>query len=48
MGGDHDEQASLILPTIGSPPHGRGPLNMLQRRIGRNGLTPAWAGTTPP
>ena len=46
MGGDHGSYPTRPKQPGGSPPHGRGPQRR-HRGVGRReGLTPAWAGTT--
>ncbi len=46
MCGDHFNRSSTGVQRMGSPPHVRGPLNILSSYQGLNGITPACAGTT--
>ena len=46
MGGDHPAGTPPVASSLGSPPHGRGPLHPGAGHRHHVGLTPAWAGTT--
>ena len=44
MGGEKPLLGSLVLPALGSPPHGRGKEIWNEFFRDQNGITPAWAG----
>ena len=46
VGGENRQQHNRVLPQLGSSPRGRGKLLQRERKQGRHGLIPAWAGKT--
>ncbi len=46
MRGAHFHSESLRIQSLGSPPHARGPHNVIYRTYGKYGITPACAGPT--